>query len=1030
MIFVAIHQIGLLGHSRLSKLPMTSLHSTILALVLVQSLGQDTDENYVSAEIKADAIYAIELAFHLAAQSGVVFILFVAIVAGITLGFQLIYNCCACCRRCIGCFKKPVYYLGSSYCGLLYLMYFITIPFLGFPPRGKWLRPPAPHFSPALYWTTKEKRPRKGCCKKRRQDNRGSGEESGAESGDSAPALGVTFIHVSTVRQIVNGIALAFYPYIVIMVVMIVMGAFLVVPIVVCLMGTLTIIARVSHNIVRLRGPHLEKQKKLKKPKNEGDLNPLKQKIKNCILNYLMPMFEMMLQSLSICIFFFLDFMVLFSIFITFAATFPSLAMNLGISLSLPSLKFFGWDINFNLPSLPGFTIPSFTFRCGSFRNLSALLNLFATMFAVSVVISSDVVACVYDRYSRLKSMKADEAESLLGKIIAKMSHNTILKMVFFCQWAVWQVVIVLTNQGSIFLMETSTTWFDMVKNASETRWASPLGDNKTTFEEMVTPADEECTVGTWFLAMVLSVYILCATLTYIVRVLNGQVYEDGAYFIMSALVQEERLCTRTSLKRMIMIVKLSVGGFLMPFLDLALTEQQLHALKDASLSNRRMAKAYTPEGREALIEEVLKAGREPELEPDEEDARDEPVARRSCRQRCCSFPLLRMVANNVIQSFTAVFTTSHALIEALLDLEIREEYMGKSEKEILAILNKRYSTERSLASVDDFRLGQFMTEMCNTHEELKNSPFCQHMRTMVCLPIGVFNGSSFDTTHTSERCILWQGSLEQVHRATGNSVGVSIFAVPFAGPFLGKMVTYLNEVPAWVNSDGSEAAVAYSLRRKLVESDGSEAQLGDSAAGAAADASEVVVDSPPDVVDVGDDADVPDAGDAPNVGESPDAGDSPDVDSPDAGPQDAAEAEQGAPAADDLEQTTPPQKEYSVYGSLWLKLIYLCNIVKSGLLFAAVFSPANLFIFLAVLYFVGLAQAKLVRIENKANGFDELPKDAGDGEEEEGGEETEEPTGALSFQPTMEEPGEGNSENPASEGQQSGNAGCFSCCA
>jgi len=61
---------------------------------------------------------------------------------------------------------------------------------------------------------------------------------------------------------------------------------------------------------------------------------------------------------------------------------------------------------------------------------------------------------------------------------------------------------------------------------------------------------------------------------------------------------------------------------------------------------------------------------------------------------------------------------------------------------------------------------------------------------------------------------------VEQVARASGNSFAITIFAIPFMGPFFGKAFMYLNEVPAFVRMGKDEMAGQYSFKQAPLDND------------------------------------------------------------------------------------------------------------------------------------------------------------------------------------------------------------------
>merc|ERR1711964_217503 len=59
----------------------------------------------------------------------------------------------------------------------------------------------------------------------------------------------------------------------------------------------------------------------------------------------------------------------------------------------------------------------------------------------------------------------------------------------------------------------------------------------------------------------------------------------------------------------------------------------------------------------------------------------------------------------------------------------------------------------------------------------------------------------------------MWRAQIEQVSKATGSTFGITVFAIPFVGPLVGKMIHYLNEHPTLIFIPEGSIAADCSLR-------------------------------------------------------------------------------------------------------------------------------------------------------------------------------------------------------------------------
>ena len=97
---------------------------------------------------------------------------------------------------------------------------------------------------------------------------------------------------------------------------------------------------------------------------------------------------------------------------------------------------------------------------------------------------------------------------------------------------------------------------------------------NRTPFN----PDALQCTWGMLILSKLFSIGTVLAIACFTLQVLVGAEHRDGIYILAAALLQEEHTLTKSGFTRFLSFVRLAVGAFLVPFLQLGLGKEDVEA--------------------------------------------------------------------------------------------------------------------------------------------------------------------------------------------------------------------------------------------------------------------------------------------------------------------------------------------------------------------------------------------------------------------------------------------------------------------
>lgn len=155
---------------------------------------------------------------------------------------------------------------------------------------------------------------------------------------------------------------------------------------------------------------------------------------------------------------------------------------------------------------------------------------------------------------------------------------------------------------------------------------------------------------------------------------------------------------------------------------------------------------------------------------------------------------------------------------ERVKEEKVEEEKTNgeKVKEEYMSIQRKKFD----LSNLQLFKLSDFADASVKNFESRRRQGVKGRLLHVLSMPWGVMRHTQLDIVYASERCILWRAQLEQVVRATGMSYAITIFAIPFIGPFLGKAFMYFQEVPAWMTVGNEDAAGKYSFKQAPMDTD------------------------------------------------------------------------------------------------------------------------------------------------------------------------------------------------------------------
>eukprot|EP00435_Cladocopium_sp_Y103_P027305 s2893_g6.t1 len=683
------------------------------------------------------------------------------------------------CVTCVPTKWYAIHYLVSSYFGLLYLGYFVSIPLYGWPEDMDC--PEYPHLGP-----------------------------SNVDHG----------LWDKFWRATYNNVMLAGFPYILIVVAMLGVGVVLLAPPVFVLAGCFLGLGRFSHFIsidlaAQIGGtpagykedPDKEMGGKMtglkkayneetedQKPDDSGDsemipitrnvqvpwwtLSTLNYYLKlgppdccsGCNFSMLSFCWEFLSVFLTILLpsflRFYLDFLFVLTIFRSFSFTFPDFSLP---DFSLPDFDFeFPW-FSFKLPT---FTMPRFYGKCGSTGDMGTVLILAASVFTSSVIITSDIMVALSDRLRR---------GQMLTRSLAEHDDANQDKMRKYYVQAEAQI-----GTGALYVI----LWFTGIIMNQATLSFAMLVPRLVAGKEAADDATG-CTWGMFFCVRFLQIYIMGCTVSYFFKVLSGSVHKDGIYILSAVLVQKQSLCSCSQLLRVFALVRLSIGQFLFPMMNVGLTSEDAGKI-DEEVAERQRASAERQRASNQRLSTSL---------PKEEVLQlNENLSR-----TLTHIPDSRV---GICVSLKKMFSAKQTLIETLT--QMAEDKRGKT------VVEAR--EQPTLRNFEDFRLREFTALILSRRpkkDEIKSfddgadpdfeyraERCCEKCTTVLTSPFTFMWDWQAKSAYVSERCCIWQSQLESVHKATCSSVALTILLIPIGGAFMCKSCQWLSEAPAllWSN--------------------------------------------------------------------------------------------------------------------------------------------------------------------------------------------------------------------------------------
>jgi hypothetical protein len=164
------------------------------------------------------------------------------------------------------------------------------------------------------------------------------------------------------------------------------------------------------------------------------------------------------------------------------------------------------------------------------------------------------------------------------------------------------------------------------------------------------------------------------------------------------------------------------------------------------------------------------------------------------------------------------IFSGRRELVDCLIDLFIDDDWAKETPEEIQNKIQASHDVDMFNAlAIQSFSLHLFLGAYVRSQNNRQEVSWADWMVNVLQhfagMPLGVMTSTQIATAHVEERCIMWRAQIEQVAKATGSTVGITVFAIPFVGPLAGKIIHYLNEHPALIFIPEGSVAADCSLR-------------------------------------------------------------------------------------------------------------------------------------------------------------------------------------------------------------------------
>lgn len=541
-------------------------------------------------------------------------------------------------------------------------------------------------------------------------------------------------------KLILNGVLLALAAYLLLLALLAFVCVLIILPCTLIAMFTLLMICRMADVIDRKARENADKAEQKKKEANGGNKEetqgPATQK-KGCKFVCMKIVFELwrvVLFAIGVLIKMFFDFLLLLSVSATWG------------SIGLPTLNFsFDFDPTFGF-TLPCLRIPVIHWGCMFTAQLNGIVILLVSVIIVAVVISSDIMTMLYDRIKRSALIKLDISKK--SERCDAIKHTLMVKFLEACTFICWKCVELLTSVSAAAFLGMLRVFLDMDASSYLT--------------------NDDCKLGLYIISKLISLYIMLVCLVQVFRVGTGHVQRNYIYICAVPLTKSQlKLFQWTQVRALIGVTRMSVGSFLMPFVNLGLRGAGIDSVREA-IGN----------GHVRLSAKELAAEEKEEAKIRRDKAKAEKKLSKILYAYCDTF-------------FYSVFGAGSAVKMALQAMEDGET--GKNDPATIAQTLPLMNLNVGGASVKEA-----VEVLHNAVIARKEKTACQlyggGLLSLFLIFFGVFNKRVMVYNRALGRSMIWQSQMESVQMASANYFGITLQAVPFVGVFLGKVTMYLNE--------------------------------------------------------------------------------------------------------------------------------------------------------------------------------------------------------------------------------------------
>jgi len=121
-------------------------------------------------------------------------------------------------------------------------------------------------------------------------------------------------------------------------------------------------------------------------------------------------------------------------------------------------------------------------------------------------------------------------------------------------------------------------------------------------------------------------------------------------------------------------------------------------------------------------------------------------------------------------------------MIDCLLGLFLDDGAAYEPAEVIQKGLEDFHDGEFNIRDFDRLPLAEFLDasqQRLARHGESLKTALAMGLKNIVCMPMGGLSGLQLRGVCASERCLIWRAQIEQVAKATGQTYGITVFAIP-----------------------------------------------------------------------------------------------------------------------------------------------------------------------------------------------------------------------------------------------------------